>query len=339
MSERKVDLSVLLDPSPLKTEEAATTAKLILDCRCELGEGVIYDDRNDAILFTDILGRKFHVLKLNNSNYGECSHHVYDLPKKLGSFGMLDDPPDGCSLPLLCAWEDGFQIYDIEKGVALTNLSEGEDVNPHKGTTRLNDGRVAPEGTRFVCGGYYGCSRSQMKVFRVEQPQPGKLVHKPLVQGIRVTNSICWSLDGRTMYLADSPTRQIYRYDYDPSNGSVCNKSLLHEKNERESGVPDGSVVDAEGFIWNAVWHAGEAPGCVHRIDPKSGDVVFTVHMPDSTSQVSCCCFGGKDLNILFITTAWEGFADLSKEPHAGGLYAVKVPFRGKKESRLMFIL
>jgi L-arabinonolactonase len=141
------------------------------------------------------------------------------------------------------------------------------------------------------------------------------------------------------MYLADSPTRQIHRYDYDPSNGSVSNKSLLHEKNDRENGVPDGSVVDAEGYIWNAVWKAGASPGCVHRIDPRTGNVVFTVHMPDSTSQVSCCCFGGKDLDILFITTAWEALTDPSREPHAGGLYAVKLPFRGREEGRLKFIL
>jgi sugar lactone lactonase YvrE len=195
-----IDVSILSEPAVLKTDKSSSTAKLILDCHCELGEGVIYDDRNDAVLFTDILGRKFHVVMLNHSNYGECSHHAYNLPKKLGSFGMLDDPPDDCSLALLCAWEDGFQIYDVAKGISLTELSTGEDVNPHKGATRLNDGRVAPEGTRFVCGGYYGGTPGiRMKIFQVEQPKPGTLVHKPLVKGMRVTNSICWSLEGNIM--------------------------------------------------------------------------------------------------------------------------------------------
>jgi sugar lactone lactonase YvrE len=71
----------------------------------------------------------------------------------------------------------------------------------------------------------------------------------------------------------------------------------------------------------------------VQRINPDTGLVVFTVHMPDATSQVTCCCFGGVDMDILFITSAAEHL-DLAKEPHAGGLYAAKVPYKGRKESR-----
>lgn len=64
--------------------------------------------------------------------------------------------------------------------------------------------------------------------------------------------------------------------------------------------------------------------------------MIFTVHMPDTTSQVTCCCFGGLDLDILFITTASEN-RDAAAEPDAGGLYAVKLPFKGTLESRLDF--
>ena len=85
------------------------------------------------------------------------------------------------------------------------------------------------------------------------------------------------------------------------------------------------SVVDSQGFLWNATWRQGEGTGMVDRIDPNTGDVVFTVHLPDETSEASCCCFGGKNLDILFITTAREHL-DPESEPHAGGLYAVKLP-------------
>ena len=174
-----------------------------------------------------------------------------------------------------------------------------------------------------------------MKVFRVEQRE-GKLYHEPLVDEVEVTNSICWSPDGKTMYLADSPTKQIHSYDYDGEKGVVGNKKLLHTKSDPEVGVPDGSCVDSEGFLWNAVWRSGAGPGMVQRIDPSSGEVVFTVHMPDGTSQVTCCCFGGQNYDVLFITSAAES-RDAAIEPNAGGLYAVKLPFRGKPESRLAF--
>ena len=175
-----------------------------------------------------------------------------------------------------------------------------------------------------------------MKVYRVEQRE-GKLYHEPIAEDFQVTNSISWSLDGTTMYLADSPTSQIHAYDYDSATGGISNKKLLHTKSDPEDGVPDGSCVDAEGFLWNAVWRSnGAGPGMVQRIDPSTGQVVFTVNMPDATSQITCCCFGGRDLDILFITTAAEN-RDAAAEPDAGGLYAVKLPFKGLPESRLNF--
>jgi sugar lactone lactonase YvrE len=260
---------------------------------------------------------------------------VYELPKQLCSFGLLQAEPedDESSLPLLCAWEDSFQLFDVAQQKALSGMSIGEEVNPAKLPTRLNDGRVDPAGQRYICGGYYGGKKgNKMKVFCVEQRE-NVLCHTPIANNMEVTNSINWSLDGKTMFLADSPTKQIHAYDYDA--GKLSNKRLVHQKSE---GVPDGSCVDSEGYLWNAVWMAGEAPGRVQRIDPSTGHVVFTVHMPDTTSQVSCCCFGGENLDILFISTSAEG-VDPVKEPHAGGLYAVRVPFTGRKESRLNFTI
>jgi len=339
MKEEILGMDTLLHGASLELDQSNLdflTARRIVDCHCELGEGVLFDDRRKAVLWTDILGKTFHKLQLDYERGAKIIFTTYDLPKKLCSFGMLETAPDGSKLPLLCAWEDGFQLYDVGLGKALSERSSGEDVNPHKGPTRLNDGRVEPQGKRYVCGGYYGeDSTVTMKVYKVEQMADGKLTHEPIEEGLRVTNSICWSLDGSTMYLADSPTKQIHRYTYDAATGTLSEKTLMHTKTTSTKCVPDGSCVDEEGFLWNAVWRGGEAPGMVQRIDPQSGHVVFTVHMPDATSQVTCCCFGGEDFDILFITTAAENRRD--KEPHAGALYAVKVPFKGQPESRLCF--
>ena len=310
--------------------EDFVTARLVVDCHCILGEGILYDDRRQAVLWTDIMGSKLHELRLVDSSSQQIQHVTYTLPRKLCSFGLLNQPSSVDELPLLCAWEDGFQLYDVAQGKELSDYSEGEDVNPKKLPTRLNDGRVDPAGTYYICGGYYGdVPGNKMKVYRVAE-KDGNLTHTPIVDSIEVTNSIHWTPDGRTMYLADSPTRSIQTYEY--SDGVISNPQPFHSKPE-EDAVPDGSCVDAEGYLWNAVWRSGMGPGMVQRIDPITGTVVFTVHMPDTTSQCSCCCFGGPDLDILFITTAHE-HRDVAKEPHAGGLYAVKLPFKGKLESR-----
>jgi L-arabinonolactonase len=328
--------------------EDFVTARLIVDCHCLLGEGVLFDDKKHAVLWTDILASRFHVLQLNYDEPTRVVFSTFELPKKLCSFGMLQE--DGCndtvddddSMPLLFAWEDGFQLYDVAKQKELSAMSVGEDVNPDKRGSRLNDGRVDPSGNRFIAGGYYGgVAGIKMKVFQCEMKSKdgsSSLVHEPIVDEIEVANSISWNLDGSIMYLADSPTKQISSYRYDLSTGKISDKKVVFQKAVNEPSVPDGSCVDSEGYIWNALWRGGAGPGMVQRIDPATGKVTFTVHMPDTTSQVSCCCFGGKDMDVLFITTAAEGRAH-EKEPHAGGLYAARLPFKGRKESRLHFKL
>lgn len=348
-SEETIDLTELLSPSTEDQSDVVSydraTAMLLVDCHNLLGEGILFDDRTNTVLWTDILSAQFHTLSLNFSEPSQCLHTVHDVPKKLGSFGLLQHHDgssnnEGLTLPVLCAWEDGFQLFDVYQNKALSEMSIGEDVNPCKGFTRLNDGRVDPTGRRFICGGFYGNTQGvKMKVYRVEQRKKNEsklLYHEPIVDSIEVTNSICWNVDGSIMYLADSPSRQIHAYNYSIETGELFNKQEFHSKLAAEVGVPDGSCVDAEGYVWNAVWKNGVEPSCVQRIHPTTGQVTFTVHVPDTTSQVSCCCFGGTNLDLLFITTASES-RDIEQEPHAGGLYAVRLPFRGRPESKLHF--
>ena len=114
----------------------------------------------------------------------------------------------------------------VAKQTELSEMSAGEDVNPHKGATRLNDGRVDRAGRRFVCGGFYGDTPGiTMNVYKVEQDSAtGNLFHEPIANEIEVTNSICWSLDGATMYMADSPTKHIDSYAYNSETGAITNK-------------------------------------------------------------------------------------------------------------------
>ena len=266
------------------------------------------------------MGKRLHKLSLEDG-----ATKSFELPKMMGSFALLEKGAKG----YLCAWEDSFQIYDVESKKGLSAISQGEPVNPDGLPTRLNDGRCDRTGKNFICGGYYGDIKGkEMKVYKCTIGEGNTLLHTPLVDSIRVTNSLCFSPDGSAMYLADSPSKKIHKFDY--VEGNISNKTEFHHQ---AVGVPDGSCVDAEGFVWNAIWRSGEGPSRVVRLDPSSGAEVYRVNVPDNTSQVSCCCFGGTELNILFITTAAEQRHD--SEPQAGGLYAVKLPFKGLQESRL----
>jgi sugar lactone lactonase YvrE len=134
--------------------------------------------------------------------------------------------------------------------------------------------------------------------------------------GICISNSTAWSPDGRVMYFADSAQRTIWAYDFDVKAGMPRNKRVFATVEENVG--PDGSTVDAAGYLWNAQWGASR----VRRFAPD-GRVDLDVPIP--ATQPSCCCFGGPGLATLYVTSARIALSQerLEKEPNAGGLFAV----------------
>ncbi len=118
--------------------------------------------------------------------------------------------------------------------------------------------------------------------------------------------------------------------DYNQKEGVLSNRRVVRKY---DVGVPDGSCTDEHGNIWNAVWRNGEGRTMVQCMDPSNGRILHTVEIPDNTSQLTCCCFGGPDFDVLFISSAYIHL-DREKEPHAGSVYAVKVGVKGRPEKR-----
>ncbi|HLQ23222.1 MAG TPA: SMP-30/gluconolactonase/LRE family protein, partial [Gemmatimonadales bacterium] len=92
-----------------------------------------------------------------------------------------------------------------------------------------------------------------------------------------------------------------------------------------EAGVPDGMTVDAEGFLWVALWGGG----AVRRYSPR-GELERIVKMP--ARQVTSMAFGGADLSDLYLTTATEGLSDADRrvDAHAGGLFLFRPKVKGQ---------
>ncbi len=122
------------------------------------------------------------------------------------------------------------------------------------------------------------------------------------------------------MWFADSPKRAIEAFDYDAVTGTPSNRRLVAST----TGVPDGSCVDAEGYVWNAVWEGYR----VNRYAPD-GRLDRSIEVP--IKKVSCVAFGGADLGTLFITTSRyaETESELVVQPTAGGLYAITPGVKG----------
>jgi sugar lactone lactonase YvrE len=232
-------------------------------------------------------------------------------PEKLGSFA----PRAGGGL--LIAGRGGLAHYD--PGSATLDRI----VDPEAGgaVNILNDGRCDRRGRFWVGSMSKTMERASGRLYRLER---GHL--DAVDDGIWVANGVCWSPDDRRMYLADSHVKTIFVYDFDLAAGMIGPRRVFATMEDRR-GVPDGSSVDAEGCIWNAVFDGG----CVVRYAPD-GRIRSTVQLP--VSRPTACTFGGADLATLYVTTARFRLAPdkLAAEAHAGGLLALDVGVKGLPE-------
>ena len=247
-----------------------------------LGEGVVWNEKTATIWWTDI-----ETCKLFSYLLAPPVLETYDLPQRLGSFAMVAG-----SSSILAAFETGLAIYEPKTG----SIEWLEHIYKHGSRLRLNDGRVDREGNFWV-GAMVENSRNtdavpvSASLFRYSANKDLS-VHET---GIDISNSLCWSPDGRVMYFADSSKNVIYAYDDPAKTGDIQNKRVFAKTIK---GVhPDGSCIDSEGYLWNAQWGAGQ----VVRYAPD-GQIDNVIDVP--SSQPTCVSFGGPTMNHLFVTSA-----------------------------------
>jgi sugar lactone lactonase YvrE len=291
------------------TMAEAITRKLAAP-RCELGEGPHYDRGADTAWWFDILGRK-----LLEHHFGNGETHVHDLPRMASVIAPTDNRSQ------LLAMEDGLYLRHIENG-ALSLLHPMEADKP---ATRSNDGRVHPSGRLWI--GTMG---------KQAQPEAGAIYWfdgrelRCLYPNISIPNAICFSPDGQTGYFADTAQNTVWRVALDSATGLPQGQpeTFLTGKDLPLGGSFDGSVVDANGVLWNAAWGGGSVTGFA-----PDGSVVRTFELP--TAQTSCPCFVGSGLCQMLVTTAWEGYAEAQRaaDPSAGFSYVIDGAFSGAADA------
>ncbi|MFK3738355.1 SMP-30/gluconolactonase/LRE family protein [Massilia sp. TN1-12] len=282
--------------------------ELILDARNTLGEGILWDDRRQRLLWTDIEGSE---LWSYVPETGFAKRWV--LRERLCSMALT-----GRDDHLLLGFASGLSFFDIATG----SFERLHDVEPHLPTTRLNDGRVDREG-RFVFGMFNQAENPKHPVGGFYRLNRDLSLEALPLGGVAIANSICFSPDGRTMYYADSATRAIRCCDY--AHDGTISRPRVFARPDAAAGDPDGSTIDAEGFLWNARWGAGQ----VVRFAPD-GRVDRILALP--ARQPTCVAFGGPGLDVLYATSASVGLADPAAG--AGGLFAQGLDVRGLPEGR-----
>jgi L-arabinonolactonase len=287
-----------------------TSAELvdIVSVRNTLGEGVSWDPVGERVWWTDIQERR-----LFRYDPQARALESFELPERLGSFGFVA----GCD-KIVAAFESGFAFYHPESG-QLDWLARPQH---EAGNVRFNDGRVDRQG-RFWAGSMVeGEGEPTGKLYCLQGDKP-----QICLTGIAISNSICFSPDGRHLYFADSPHRKILRYDIDAASGAIGNRQIFAQT--PQGAFPDGSNIDAEGHLWNAHWGVGR----VVRYAPD-GSISGGIDIP--ATQPTCIAFGGRNLDQLFVTSAREGMSEatLAREPHAGNVFVYQLDVKGLADPR-----
>lgn len=267
-----------------------------------LGENVLWHHTEQAIYWIDI-----EAALLQRYDLASAEFSVFALPQRIGSFAFLQDGPQQ-DFQLIAAFAEGFALYNPQTK-ALKWLSQPE---LHLAGHRFNDGRVNRQG-EFWAGTMVenaAISDTQAALYRLEPTGQAQQV----IGSLCISNGLCWSLDGRTLYHADSPKHQINQYPYDVATGSVGEPSIFAQT--PDNAHPDGSTIDAAGYLWNAHWGAGK----VLRYRPD-GSIDLELSLP--VSQPSSVAIGGPNLDLLFITSSRLGLSkvQLAQQPLAGNLF------------------
>lgn len=281
----------------------------VADCANLLGEGPVWDASASTLWWIDIQNPTFWCLETRTGRV-----RSWPLPKVPGSFALRRGGG------FFFAFRGGFATL-AEPGAEPTMLgTPGLTL----GDERFNDGKADRAG-RFWTGTLdRKLSRPIGQLYRVE---PGLRV-TAVDQGVTIANGIGWSPDDTTMYFTDTPSRRIYRYDFDAAAGRVSNRRVFVEA-EPGHGGPDGMTVDAQGYVWSAQFDRW----CVNRYAPD-GRLDRSIRVP--VQRPTSCMFGGPDLATLYVTSARFDLtaADLAAQPQAGGVFALEPGVRGLPEPR-----
>ena len=274
-------------------------AELLFDARALLGEGPIWDARTQTLYWVDILNRRIHV-------EGNILAQLDDF------IGCIAPRADG---GLVLTTRFGFAGLEADS-TKVTPLASPEN---EPANNRFNDGKCDPHG-RFLAGTMdMGESDPTGSLYSFD----GRTVTR-LLGGVTISNGMAWSPDYKTLYYIDTPTRKVRAFEYDLETGAISGaREAIHVP--ESLGWSDGMTSDTQGNLWIAMWGGAQ----VTKWDPRTGSLLERIPVP--AKNVSSCVFGGKGLNVLYITSARKGLdeAALAQYPLTGGVFRLETKVEG----------
>ena len=286
-------------------------ATLIVAARDLCGEGPLWEPRAGALYWLDLYRPTLHRLEAASGRH--VSSRVAGAELLACLLRRRDDPhPDLVTRDAvggLAPAGAGSLVFRPQRCIVQDDAREA-----------VNDGKTHPSGTVWL-----GTADTK------EESALGRLLAFPpdgrqvlVDKGFVVSNGPAFAPDGSAAYFSDSAGRRVLRYPL-TEEGLPAGPAEIFAAFTVDDGHPDGLTVDAEGFLWVAMWDGWG----VRRLAPD-GRPAGCVALP--VPRVTACAFGGPDLSTLYVTTATFGLDQGALDAGAGGLFALAPGVRGLAE-------
>jgi sugar lactone lactonase YvrE len=283
----------------------------------QLGESPFWHPQEQALYWVDIPGQQI----LRSTPTGAVQR-----------WAMPSEP--GCMAPaasggLVIALRDG--IYRARDwGGALTLIQK---FSHDPATTRFNDGKADPLGRLWAGTMFEPRTAAAAELFSMDCRGGQAAQVQRQAGGATIANGLAWSPDARTVYWTDTTTGLIRAWDWDAPTNVMSAERVFQQFPQKPAGWqygqpyqgrPDGAAVDVQGNYYVAMFEGQR----VLKLSP-AGELLATLHLPAQCPTMPC--FGGADLQTLYVTTASHGRSaqELADFPQSGCVFATRVDVPG----------
>jgi sugar lactone lactonase YvrE len=272
-----------------------------------LGEGPIWDELRNVLYYVDIEGRKI-------IRYDPLSEdfQAYITPSRIGFLALTTEDYG------LVGLEDGIYKWQLDSDT----FEPWVKLEDYSTSIRINDGKCGPNNVLWFGTMDLACNADIGGFYRLTSTAELLKVR----EDVCISNGLAWKSDLSGFYYIDTKTQAVTLYPYDKDSATIGDGIEAFAIPTSE-GAPDGMTIDRDGMLWIA--HYGGYQ--VARWNPETGEKIESIDLP--AKNVTCCTFGGEELDELYITTQKEHMED-----HMGGhLYRIKLPYRGYSNYRMTF--
>ncbi len=287
------------------TDDTSLTFRVLTETPAELGEGPLWDPVRARLCFVDIEGGLVH-----ETDAAGGARRSWRAPDRPTALGLTDR---------------GRLIVSLAHGLAFLDRDTGRftpfvEIDTGAPTTRLNDGKVGPDGAFWI--GAIDERKPRRPVAALWRVTGDGRVERRL-DGLVASNGLAWTADGRTMFHSDSSLGRIDRWRFDPATGAIDDRTTIVTLADAE-GRPDGGACDLDGSYWSA----GVSAGVLNHFD-ADGRLLGRFRLPVAAPTMPC--FGGPDGRTLFLTSLRHGLSEerLADGPLTGATIAFDVDVAG----------